>query len=232
MARRPIPNHAKEAHSEAVFFKATGEFLGELSLRGFQATADAFDLAVKDSTQKTFTIIDDATKSFGERSKLLHDENKREAFFRDFGRAQHLAASTVLAYANLDTILKEAVRLLSLYAGIPAPTQNRRGASIKDNLPHLRKALPGLASLTHREQEVFQQFTRIRNILIHQGYFVDNSDRDVIALRASDDHGDYFELNPKFPILLRDYGVRGFLEICHKLILSASEEVYTRLLSA
>ena len=101
MAKRLIPNHAKPAHANAVVFQATAEFLGELCLRGLQATNDAFDLAVKHSRQKTSAIIDDTNKSYEERDKLLHNENKRETYFRDFGRAQHFAASTVLAYATV-----------------------------------------------------------------------------------------------------------------------------------
>jgi hypothetical protein len=229
---RPTPNHAIQSHVDAVFFQATAEFAGELCLRGLQATTDALDLAVQDSTKKTQTIIGDTDKSLEERSKLLHHENKREAFFKQFGPAQHLAASTILAYATLDTVLAEAVRLLTVHSGTAAPTQNRRGASLKANLPHLQNALPDLAPLNPRDQEVLDQFSKIRNILIHQGYFVSDSDPHVAALKASEDHGDYFELNTGFPILLRDYGVRHFVTICNQLILNVAEAVYSRLLSS
>jgi len=226
-----VPNLSKQSHLDAVAFKATAEFAGELFLRGLEATAIAYDLALKDSLKNQDNIISTPNKPFGERSRLLHAEGRRDQFFRDFGPAQHLVASTVLAYATLDTILAEAVRLLARHAGISAPEQNKRGSTIKPNLNHLRQVVPNFSPLKNRDQTVMNDFTKIRNILIHQGYFVNDNDPKIADLKASTFNVDYFEIRPGFPILLRDHGVRHFVMICNGVIKSVADGVYHLLVS-
>lgn len=226
-----IPNLLKPSHLDAVGFKATAEFAGDLFLRGLESTPIAFDLALRDSLKNQDKIISVPGKSHEEQSKLLHAEGKRDQFFRDFGPAQQLVASTVLSYATLDTVLAEAVRLLELHAGIKAPNQNKGGANIKPNLSHLRKILPDFQPLNDRDQTVINDFTKIRNILIHQGYFVNDKDPRIAELIGSDFNVDYFEIRPGFPILLREHGVRHFVVICNGMMKQVAEGVFHLLIS-
>ena len=232
---RLIPNHGKRSHVDAVAFKATAEMAADLCLRGLAATNDAFDLGLRGSLEKQDKIISDLGRSLEERSKPLHEEKRRECFSRDFGRTQHLAASTVLTYATLDTVLAEAVRLLDIHCAITAPGQNNRGSSVRGNLRHLRKAMPGLLLLSRRELVVLNEFLKVRNILIHYGYFLNGAiprgKKLIKRLRASADYGDYFQIRKGFAILLRDYAVRIFVEVCNGLIRRVADGVYRRLLS-
>lgn len=232
---RLIPNHGKKSHADAVAFKATAELAGDLCVRGLAATTEAFDLALQRSQEKKDRIISEPGKPLQERSKLLQEEGKREHYFRHFGRAQHLAASTVLTYATLDTVLSEAVRLLDVHCAITAPAQNSGGSSVPRNLKHLRKTMPGLLALSRREQVVLNGLLKVRNILIHHGYFLNGASpqgrRLMRGLRASADYGDYFQIRKGFPILLRDYGVRAFVQVCSDLIRRVADGVYQRVLS-
>ena len=226
-----VPNLSKQSHLDAVEFKATAELAGDLCLRGLRATTDALGLALQNSLENQESILSEQGKSMEERGRLLHAEGKREHWFRDFGPAQHLVACTVLTYATLDTVLGRAVRLLEIHASIPAPKQNPHGSSVRQNLGRLRETMPDLPPLSCRDRVVLDEFSKIRIILIHQGYFVNEADPRIAELRASENHGDYFEIQPGFPIILREYGVRHFVEICKGLIGRVAEGVYRRLLS-
>jgi hypothetical protein len=226
-----IPAPSNQSHLVVIGFKATAELAVDLLLRGLEASPIAFDLAAQNSIQNQDNIISEQGKSFDEKGKVLHAEVMREQYFKDYGPAQHLVASTVLAYATLDTVLAEAVRLLVIHDGSSAPKQNKGGVNIESNLKHIKNVFPNFPPLIGDDQTVIDDFSKIRNILIHQGYFVNEHDPRIVALRASDYHVDYFEIRPGFPILLQRHGVGHFVMVCNKLIRGVAEEVYKKLIS-
>jgi hypothetical protein len=230
---KPIPNLSKDAHLEGAGFRATAELSANLCRRSLKFTPQAFDLGLQDSKTKQERILSEEHHSLPiqERIAMLSAEEEREEFFKEFGRNQHLVSVTLLAYATLDTVLSEAVRLLATYCNIAAPKQNSRGSSITINLAHLQNTTPFKCEHVADDETVLNEFIDIRNLLIHQGYFLNPADKRFEKLRCSHYHIDYFEVREGFPIHLHAHGVGRFVEICSRIINAAGEHVHRIMLS-
>ncbi len=223
----PCVHLDNDAHVAATGFRETATFAAGFCLRSMDLLIKAFHIASCESVRRQEEIIAKAGTVTEEAVEAFDSENRTGAFFEGVGLESQLGGLVIQGYSTVETISTRAVGILKKHLGLAFPKKGNRESKLHANVRGIDGVL-ATRILPDVEDSVIVAFAKVRNLLVHQGLFIDADDSEVEILRQNEWHGDFFEMpgEGNHNLILREHGVRAFLRLSQTISIKIADAVF------